>query len=435
MLELNKKFLSFYQKKARYKISYGGRAGSKSHNVALILLMLGKQSKLQIVCLRELQKNLEESVYRLLSNKIRSDNILKDFYRIMSDRIIGLNGTEFTFSGIRNAKNFKSYEGADIAWVEEAQTISQESMMILIPTIRKIGSEIWFTYNPDNEEDPVHKLMNKPFVMTDEQLKKAGYDIAQINLNINYNDNPHCPDIMRLEAEQMKLADYDLYRHVWLGETRTASDSVIFKGKFEECDFEIENYFGIPRLDGNVLDLYYGLDFGWVHPTAIIETFRYNGNIYISNEIVGQEMDLDDIVMRVTNEMPWAKHKTIYGDSARPDLIEQLSVSRISKFGNELPRLNILPANKGAGSVESGITWLKTHKKIYVHPRCQNTINNLKKYCYKIDKNGIISTSIEKINDDCIDALRYAYTPLISEGVSFVDWSNPDFLRELQQPF
>jgi len=434
MIELNKRFLPFYEKKARYKIAYGGRVGSKSTNIAILLLMIGMNKKVLIACLREYQKNLSESVYRLLCNKIIEDNGFQKHYRIMSDKIIGINGTEFAFSGIKNAKNFKSFEGVDIAWVEEAQTISAESIMITLPTIRKAGSEIWFSYNPDSEEDPVHKLALKPFVMDTEELQKAGYDVGQINLQINYMDNPHCPDIMKLEAEQMRNVDYDLYRHVWLGETRSASDSVIFKGKFEELDFDVENDYGIPRLNGDVLDLCYGLDFGWVHPTAIIETFRYKGDIYINNEIVGQEMDLDDIVTRIVNDMPWAKNKIIYGDSARPDLIEQLKYSRISKHGTELPGLNIQPANKGQGSVESGITWLKTHKKIFIHPRCQNTLNNFKKYCYKVDKNGIISTQILKINDDCIDALRYSYSGTIGENEVKIDWGDPEFLREIMIP-
>ena len=446
MLELNDRFLPFYEKKARYKIAYGGRSGSKSHNIAVLLLMKGSEKPLLIACLREYQKNLRDSVYRLLCNKIRQDEYFTYFYRIMADRIVGINGTEFTFSGIKNAVNFKSFEGADIAWIEEAQSLSEESVMILIPTIRKPSCELWFSYNPDSAEDPVHKQMLNSFVIDDkyinelvqdgilndndiEELKQ--FDCGQINLQINYTENPHCPAMMKLEAKKMEREDYELFRHVWLGETRSISEAVIFKGKFEVLDFKLENYFGIPRFNGEVMDLFYGLDFGWVHPTAIIETFRYRGDIYITQEIVGSEMDLDDIVMRIDEEMPWSKTKIIYGDSASPALISQLQYPRMSKEGVQLRALRIEPANKGQGSVESGITWLKTHKKIYVHPSCTHTINNLKKYCYKKDKNDIITTSIQKIDDDCIDALRYAYSPIISEGVTGVDWSDQEFISEL----
>lgn len=436
MLEVNRKFRDFYRKRARYKFARGGRAGSKSHNAIIIAALLGKEKPLLIVCLREFQKNLEESVYRLLCNKIRMDDSLTRHYRIMSDKIIGLNGTEIVFSGIKNAKNFKSFEGADIAIVEEAQTISAESMMIMIPTIRKPGSEIWFLYNPDEELDPVHQAMLNPFSLETEHLKMSGfseeeiiniqasYDVGQVNIEINYYDNPHCPAIMKAEARKMERLDPELYRHVWLGECRKVSDAVIYKGRYQELEFTLEDYFGIPMFDGQVMDMIYGLDFGWVHPQAIIESFRYKGAIYIWNEIVGTEMDMDDTTTRIINEMPWATNKPIYADSARADLIDTLCLPRLSKQGVQLPSLNVLPAKKGAGSVEAGITWLKTHTMIYVHPRCVYTLANFRKYSYKKDKNDTITTVINKVNDDCLDALRYSYTPLIGEDSTGFDWSS-----------
>ena len=214
---------------------------------------------------------------------------------------------------------------------------------------------------------------------------------------------------------------------------RALSEAVIFKDKFEILDFNIVDYFGIPKFEGEVVDFFYGLDFGWVHPTAIIETFRYNGCLYITNEIVGKEMDIDDITIRFRDEMPYGHLRNIYADAARPDLIDALANNRLSKYGNELPRMNIEPAKKGAGSVEAGITRLKTHKKIYIHPKCVNTINNFKKYSYKKDKSDIITTAVLKIDDDCIDALRYAYTPLIGEDTTGIVWTDED-IKELNLP-
>ncbi len=435
MLELNRKFLPFFKRKARYKIAYGGRNGSKSHNIAILLLLKGKDKKLLIVCLREYQKNLEDSVYQLLCNKIRQDETLSKHYRIMSDRILGSNGTKFSFSGIKNAKNFKSFEGADIAWIEEAQSISAESMIISLPTIRKPGSELWFSYNPESEDDPVHKQMQSGFELSRDELNESGYDVGQINLLINYYDNPHCPPIMRMMAEQQKKADYELYQHIWEGQTRTASEAIIYKNKFFVEDFEVKDHSGIPRFHGQVVDFFYGLDFGWVHPCAMIESFRYEGNIYITNEVVGKEMDLDDITTRFINEFPYGRYKKIYADSARPDMIDGLKYARMSKEGAQLPGLNIEPANKGAGSVQSGITWLKTHTRIIIHPRCVHTIDNFKKYSYKKDKNGVITVDILKINDDCLDALRYSYTPLIGEDTLGIDWNDTDFQKEIHQDY
>ena len=158
MIEVNEKLFFFYNERIRFKSADGGRNGGKSHDIATCALMRGFEQQLIIVCLREFQKNLADSVHRLLSNKIREDEAFSKFYTIQRDKIIGNNGTEFVFSGIRNAVNFKSFEAADIAWVEEAQTISQNSLDILIPTIRKPGSEIWFSFNPYDENDPIYQF-------------------------------------------------------------------------------------------------------------------------------------------------------------------------------------------------------------------------------------------------------------------------------------
>lgn len=431
MVEFSEKFLPFVTKRARYKVAYGGRNGSKSHNIATALLIKGKREKLLIACLREFQKNLEDSVLRLLSNKIRASKKLSRHYRIMSDKIIGRNGTEFIFSGIKNAVNFKSFEGADIAWVEEAQTISAESLMILEPTIRKYQSELWFSFNPDSEDDTVYDFVKNPREATAEELKAGGYDTYQITLQINYYDNSLCPAVMIKAAEDMKKKDYDLFRHVWLGECRTASDSIIFKDKYEVKDFEVVDDWGVPRFNGDVIDMRHGLDWGFMHPAAIIESFEYKGDIYITEEIVGQEMQIDNITLRIVNELKYAKNKRIFADSARPDLIENIKYSRMGREGAELPGLWVEPANKGPGSVESGITWLKNHGKIYIHPRCQNTILNFKKYSYKKTKDDIITMNIVKLYDDCIDALRYSYSQEISEGNYGIDWNDQEFLQEI----
>jgi phage terminase large subunit len=416
-LKLSRKLLPFLNASHRYKVIYGGRASGKSWGVAICLLIKAINDKLLIVCAREYQRNLEESVYRLLCNTIRNDAGLSGHYTIMSDKIKGRNGSEFVFTGIKNAKNFKSFEGADILWVEESQSISAESVMVIIPTIRKHGSELWFTFNPDSEDDPVYDLISNP---RDDQL----------TLRINYTDNQFVSEEILNEALHMKKYNYELYKHVWLGECRVASDAQIYKDKYEIQDFILEDYFGIPRFNGQVMDMRYGLDFGWVHPCAVVETFRYEGNIYVWSEIVGQDMDLDDITIRILEEMPMASSRLIYADSATPLLISSLKQSRYSKHGVQLPALMIEGAVKGAGSVETGITWLKTHKKIIVHPRCVMTINNLKKYSYKKTKDDIITTQRLDLNDDCLDALRYAYNDLIKSG-GFFDWGNVD-LRDFE---
>src|SRR4051812_34892746 len=158
---VNAKFpakLQFLFKPKRYKIAYGGRGGAKSWGFARALLILGAQRTLRILCARETQKSIADSVYKLLCDQI-SDLGLSQFYEITKTNIRGANGTEFTFAGIRQSSvgDIKSYEGCDICWVEEAQIVSKRSWEILIPTIRKDGSEIWISFNPDLETDETYK--------------------------------------------------------------------------------------------------------------------------------------------------------------------------------------------------------------------------------------------------------------------------------------
>ena len=148
---------TFLREPKRYKILYGGRGGAKSHNVARTLLIMGMEKPLRIVCAREIQKSIKDSVHALLADIIRSHG-LDGFYEIQESIIKGVNGTEFKFRGLKhNTTDMKSLEGVDICWIEEAENVSNNSYEILIPTIRKEGSEIWITFNPKNLTDPTYQ--------------------------------------------------------------------------------------------------------------------------------------------------------------------------------------------------------------------------------------------------------------------------------------
>lgn len=403
-LNINDKLGFFFSTKQRFKCAYGGRNGGKSHDVATCTLLRGYVSPLIIVCLREYQKNLEDSVYRLLCNKIREGTQLRDFYDIKSDTIIGKNGTEFIFSGIKNAKNIKSFEGADIAWIEEAQSVSQTSWDILIPTIRKEGSEIWATFNPYDEKDPVYQL----FV--------AKPRINMTTVKINYLENPYCPKIMIEEADYCKRVDYDAYSHIWLGFPQVLSDAVIYKGKYVSEDFTVDYIKGLPYFKGQRIVFHYGMDFGFVHAFAMIESFIHEGTLYVNKEIYMYNLEIDDLNEEVYNHFPHVvdHHVPIYADSARPDMISQLSRARYNRHGKAVRALNVRETVKGKGSVKDGIAFLKNFKKISVHSRCNNTLVEFANYKYVQDKlTGEIKDDIIKANDDAMDALRYSYNPEI----------------------
>jgi hypothetical protein len=194
---------------ARYKVLYGGRGSGKSWSVARMLLWRGTRQPLRILCAREFQNSLADSVHRLLADQVDALG-LAGFYAVRKGSITGANGTEFVFTGLRhNISKIKSYEGVDIVWVEEGQTVSKHSFDILIPTIRKAGSEIWVTFNPDLEEDDVWQR----FVVWPMP--------AAIVQEMNWTDNPWFPAELRAEKDLLKARDFDAYENVWEGRCRT----------------------------------------------------------------------------------------------------------------------------------------------------------------------------------------------------------------------
>jgi phage terminase large subunit len=201
---------------SRYKILYGGRGAAKSWGVARALLVRGASKPTRVLCAREFQSSIRDSVHRLLCDQIKELG-LDSFYRIEQSAIFGLNGTEFSFEGIRhNVNKIKSYEGVDIAWVEEAQTTSKSSWETLIPTIRKEGSEIWVTFNPELDTDETYKR----FV-----LKPPPGAIVK---KLNWSDNPWFPEVLRAEKDLLKARDEDAYLNIWEGHCRVTLDGAIY---------------------------------------------------------------------------------------------------------------------------------------------------------------------------------------------------------------
>jgi phage terminase large subunit len=212
--------LQFLFKPKRYKIAYGGRGGTKSWGFARALLILGAQRPLRILCARETQKSIADSVYKLLCDQIEALQ-LQYFYSITKTNIVGANGTEFTFAGIRQSSvgDIKSYEGCDICWVEEAQIVSKHSWEILIPTIRKDGSEIWVSFNPDLESDETYKR----FVLS--PPKEA--DVVKVN----WRDNPWFPEVLRKEMEELRSKSPEDCDHVYEGLCKQTVEGAIYRSE------------------------------------------------------------------------------------------------------------------------------------------------------------------------------------------------------------
>lgn len=210
----------------RYKVLYGGRGGGKSWAIARALLNMGANRELRICCFREIQKNIKESVHQLLKDQIEAMD-LGDFYEVLETEIRGRNGTLIIFAGLSQltASSIKSYEGLDIAWVEEAQVVRRNSWKLLIPTIRKRGSEIWVSMNPELETDPSYQLFIENPPPEDPKVKGSGTFL----IKMNYRDNPWFPEVLELERIHAKRTmKPDEYNNVWLGHTRNAVEGAIY---------------------------------------------------------------------------------------------------------------------------------------------------------------------------------------------------------------
>jgi len=216
--------LDFLFEPSRYKVCYGGRGSGKSWGFARALLLMAASRPTRVLCAREIQKSIKQSVHTLLSDQIRSLG-LEHAYTILETEIRGANGSLFTFSGLatHTVDSIKSIEGVDVCWVEEAQTVSKRSWEILIPTIRKPKSEIWVTFNPALVSDDTYQrfVVHPP---PDCRLVK-----------MNWSDNPFFPDELASELEHLKAVDRDAYLNVWEGECKMIVEGAIYKKELEAC--------------------------------------------------------------------------------------------------------------------------------------------------------------------------------------------------------
>ena len=212
---------------APFKVLYGGRDGVKSWSIARALLILGTQKTMRILCARETMDSIRESVHQLLTDQIRLLG-LEDFYNALQSEIRGLNGTEFVFAGLRKqtVSSIKSYEAIDICWIEEASVVSRRSLTILLPTIRKPGSEIWFSLNPDLETDAVYQdfVLNPP----------AGSFICKTS----FRDNNWLSAESRQKIDTLRERDFDTYHHVYEGATRSTVEGAIYKAEIQKAENE-----------------------------------------------------------------------------------------------------------------------------------------------------------------------------------------------------
>jgi len=361
----------------RYKVAYGGRGSGKSYGVADVLIHKALNKQRRILCTRDTQNSLSDSALAVMKRVI-ADRGLDEFFEQTRHGLRCLNGSEFVFRGLQNPHRIQSLEGIDLCWVEEAQKVPQLAWDILIPTIREEGSELWITFNPDSEDDPVFKT----FITNDRPDATV--------VKVNWPDNPFFPDVLRKEMEYDRATDYEKYSHVWDGNPRTVTDAQVFKGKYRVAAFE---------TPGDVDRFYFGADWGFSQdPSTLVRGFIRNQILWIDYEAYGVGVDIDDLP-DLFRSVPQSQTWPIIGDSQRPDVM-----SFLRKNGYV-----IQGAKKGAGSVESGVSFIRSFRGVVIHPRCKHAADEFKLYSYKTDRlTGEILPVLEDKHNHIIDALRYA---------------------------
>lgn len=381
----------------RFRVMKGGRGSGKSHGFAEALIERAAEKKTRILCCREIQKSIRDSVKALLTKKIKELGYEKDF-NVLDTEIRHKNGSLITFVGLRtNIESVKSTEDVDIAYVSEARTVSQTSWEVLTPTIRNVGSEIWIDYNPKDEKDPVDVMF-------------AGNDKppGSIVRHVNYTENQFFPDVLRTEMEWDKSRDIEKYNHVWLGLHKKNSEARVFKNVRIEA---------VPTPPEGT-QFFFGADWGYsVDPSVLLRMWIDGRTLYIDREAYRVGCETQDLPKLFAGKEGseagevWtpeleaaypgiedAKKWPITADSARPETISHL---RMKGF-------NVQPSRKGAGSVSEGIEWLQSYD-IVIDPQCKHADYEFTSHAFKVDPlTNQVLPILEDKNNHTIDAARYA---------------------------
>lgn len=347
-----------------------------------------------ILCAREFMNSLEESSMEEVKQAIRAVpwlaanfDIGEKYIRTLDKRV------SYVFCGLRhNLDSIKSKARILLCWVDEAESVSEIAWQKLSPTVREAGSEIWVTWNPERDGSP-----------TDKRFRKDSGDDC-ITVEMNYTDNPWFPDVLEGErkSDQRRLDD-QTYAWVWDGAYRENSEAQILAGKYLVDEFTPGDGWDGP---------YYGIDWGFSQdPTTGVKCWVNDDRLWIEYEAGKVGLENDDIAKFMIDRLPGIEEHAVRADSARPE-----TISHVRQNGNgrrqNLPRIE--GVEKWKGSVEDGISHLRSYKEIVIHPRCTQWLKEARLYSYKVDRlTGDVLTDIVDANNHFIDGTRYALAPLI----------------------
>jgi phage terminase large subunit len=397
-------FLPFFNddgslKDSRYKGAHGGRGSMKSHFFAeRVVLRSWEIPGHRAVCMREVQKTLNESVKRLIEDKIAALD-LRHHFRVLQREIRTPGNGIIVFHGMQDhtAESIKSLEGYDLGWFEEAQTCSAKSLRMLRPTIRKDpvgnrpGSELWFSWNPNEPTDPVDHL-----------FRGGNPPPDSICIETNWRDNPWFPNVLKAEMQYDYRVDPEGAAHVWDGQYWIKSDAQVLSGKWRVEEFE-----PVTEGKGAWKGPYHGADWGFsTDPTAFVRFWlKPDGSLMVEREAYQLGCELNNTPQLFEEQVPDIRHHMIRADSARPETISYMVKTH---------RFRMEGAPKWQGSVEDGIAWLRARPAIVIHPRCRHTAAEAKLWRYKTDRlTGDVLPVLVDGHDNTWDAIRYGASPMI----------------------
>lgn len=384
------KKLAFLFQPMRYKVARGGRGSGKSWSFARALLIQGAQKKLRILCTREVQKSIKDSVHKLLSDQIQALG-LGSFYDVLETEIRGRNGTLFIFAGLaqHTIESIKSYEGVDITWIEEAQVVTKRSLDILIPTIRKDNSEIWVSYNPELETDEVHQrfTVNPP-----EDC---------ISVQVNYTDNPWFPEVLEKERLRCKQVDPLNYDNIWEGMCKPAVEGAIYYHEMAKAEEEgqICNLPVDPLLKTHVV-----MDLGWNDSMSIALVQRLRSEIRIVDYIEDDHRTLDSYSAELKGKgYNWGKMYLPHDGKHR-------DIKTGKSAGEIMEKLGWSVAYTDNISIEDGIRLARmSFAQVYFDKgKCDRLIQCLKRYRRQVNKvTGEASAPLHDEWSHGADCFRY----------------------------
>lgn len=382
-IEIPAEFKRLFDDDWREAAVYGGRGSLKSHTVARFLLIRARQGMYRFGCFREYQNSIAESSHQLLTDLIGKYKL--DEFKVTDNAIINrITGSDFLFKGLRhNEQSVKSIEGLDYGWVEEAQTVSANSIDVLVPTIRKPGSKIIYTYNRLKSEDPVHK-----------RLVIEGRPKTLI-INVNYDTAMKYglfPEVLREEMEDDKLKRPNLYKHKWLGEPNNLEGRVYKDWAFVD---EIPHEARLVRR---------GLDFGYsIDPAAVVDVYYYNGGYILAERLYRKRMLNNQLAsfLGSLNE----PNTLIMADSAEPKSIAEISMEQIPIVGVNKK------GTKEKGYLNYSIDYMQ-QQRISVTKASKNLISEYEDYLWATDRDGKPLNKPEEGKDHALDAARYAFDGL-----------------------